>query len=159
MHVSIELSLLWCYAVSACEWSKGWLFTGWNGIASQKALTPSNSTLTTSHLACMYLFTVVKCTAWIRHNRQSEGAEHNNETNAAYVDSDTCGHAFFLYLHRAQNTTMLHNQHAAKYIWQSTQCMHLSVFLHHWAEEKVNKLSLRSVSHIKTPLAYFTLSC
>jgi len=47
---------------------------------------------------------------------QSEGADRNNETNAAYVDSDLLVAMLFLCLHLAHNTAMLHNQHAAKYI-------------------------------------------
>ena len=66
----------------------------------------------------MYVF--VYCSQlYCLKQTQSEGAEHNNETNAAYVDSYLLvAMLFFLCvcLHRAQNTAMLHNQHAAKYI-------------------------------------------
>ena len=100
---------------------------------------------------CMYVF--VYCShLYCLKQTQSEGADHNSETNAAYVDSDLLVAMLFMCLHLALNTAMLYNQHAAKYIWQTTQCMHLSVFLHYWAEVKVNKLSLRTVCPIwRTP--------
>lgn len=63
----------------------------------------------------MYVF--VYCSQlYCLKQTQSEGAEHNNATNAAYVDSDLLVAMLFLCLHCAQNTAMLHNQHAAQYI-------------------------------------------
>jgi hypothetical protein len=91
----------------------------------------------------MYLFTVVSCTAWNGHSLKEQTTIMRLMQRMLTVTY--LWPCFFMCLHLAHNTAMLYNQHAAKYIWQTAQCMHLSVFLHYWAEVKVNKLSLRSV--------------
>jgi len=120
---------------------------------------PATPLLRTSHLACMYLFNCSQL--YCLKQIQSEGAERNNETNAAYVDGDLLVALLFCVciLHKTQPCFVISMLLSTSDRVHSTQCMHLSVFLHYWAEVKVHKLSLFSVCPCETPLAYFPICC
>jgi hypothetical protein len=73
---------LWIIKWVALYWVK------WRNVpeASTPPPPPATPLLRTSHLACMYLFNCSQL--YCLKQIQSDRAERNNETNAAYVDSD-----------------------------------------------------------------------